>query len=70
MILGLIIMENNYFISLVNELLVFYGEEKKQMMQECFNVLMNNISPAYNNSTIESFKKELESFAEKILLTK
>jgi hypothetical protein len=70
MIMGLIFIEKTYFIGLVQDLSLFHGEERKGYLQECFSNLMRGISEHYNTSTIESFKKELEVFAEAVLATK
>ena len=70
MILALILIENTYFINMIKELNTFYGEEKTPYLTECFNELTQKIEPTYTPKCRDSFKKHLETFAEKVLSLK
>ncbi len=70
MILALILVENTYFINMIKELSIFYGEEKTPYLTECFNELTQRIEPKYITKSKDSFKKHLETFAEKVLSLK
>jgi len=55
---------------MIKELNTFYGEEKTPYLTECFNELTQKIEPAYTPKCRDSFKKHLETFAEKVLSLK
>jgi len=67
LILGMILMQETYFITLAEELAIYYGESKKEYIAGCFKELVEGIQPEYTFSTMELFQKQLEKFAEKVL---
>jgi len=70
MILALIMIENTYFINMINELNTFYGEEKSKFLTECFYELTKQIGTKYSPNCKDSFKRHLQVFAEKVLSSK
>ena len=67
MILGLIVLQKNYFISLVNDLCGFYGEDKRGFLEENFKNLAKCVPETYEQQNQGPFKHALQVFAEKIL---
>jgi len=62
MILGLMILQKNYVINLLNGLAGFYGQEHKQRLLENFQFLIMNVPPDFSEKNKETFYLEFQKF--------
>lgn len=62
MILGLMILQKNYVINLLNSLAGFYGQQHKQRLLETFQSLIISVPSDFTEKSKEAFHKEFEKF--------
>ena len=62
MILGLMILQKNYVINLLNSLAGFYGQQHKPRLLETFQSLIMSVPSDFHEKNKEAFHKEFEKF--------
>ena len=62
MILGLMLLQKNYVINLLNGLAGFYGQQQKPRLLETFQFLIMSVPSDYSEKSKESFYQEFQKF--------